>query len=60
MLQLKGLHREYQVIGIREMLIQEVEYHITCLAIVTGIHSELAKEVTNRRLNYNNGTQSVP
>ena len=42
------------------MLLQKIEYHITGHAVVAGIHRELAKEVTYRRLYNNYGTQAVP
>ena len=42
------------------MLLQEIENHITGHAVVAGIHRKLAKEVTDSRFYYHDGTQAIP
>ena len=58
--ELEGLHGIYQVVGVGEVLVEEVENHVSSHSIVAWIHGELAEEVSYGWLYDDNCAESVP
>ena len=60
MLQLKRNDGTDEIVGIGEMLVEEIQYHVSAHTVETGIHGKLAKEVAHCGFYHHQGTQSVP
>ena len=48
------------MVGIGEMLVEEVEQHVAALAVVARIHRELPEEIFDLRMQHCKGSEAVP
>ena len=57
---LERLHGIYEVVGIGEVLVEEVQNHVASHSVVAGIHGELAEEVANGWFDDDNSAETIP
>ena len=58
--QAKRFHGQNQRIRIREIHFEEIEYHVSGHTVITGIHGELAKEITHIGHYHGKCAQTIP